>query len=338
MVCCIVVLLLPYSFVARFRALRRVRAQIVKFWRRLRHLTVRSPLFRLFVFCGKRGCCGRLSSRCRQPQALKIASTGCTEVTLLWTPHVPSMNAYHEERYICATRPVTEQSGAEGDQAQWQEIELTDDDVDVKKDGRYRAFIDKLPENTRLKVRICASNAWGRSTWSDEVSAETLARPKDGGFTGPLGLVGKSLGSDRAHYRWTQKRGEVCLKIPIGADWTGRDIRFKATSSRLEILYVPWKPGATKASNAVEDPLNPEQVLLAGPFPMRAKADEVFWEIEETSEDGRHINVQIMKAQAMDKWPCAIEGEGHPHIDVRHVRIFTQEMDALGPGGIDILE
>lgn len=64
----------------------------------------------------------------------------------------------------------------------------------------------------------------------------------------------------------------------------------------------------------------------------------MFWEIEESERDGRHIALQIAKAEAMDKWPCLIEGADHPCIDVRLVKIFTKELESIKKGGIDIFE
>lgn len=118
-----------------------------------------------------------------------------------------------------------------------------------------------------------------------------------------------------------------------------RDIRLKAFNLRIEILHVPLKVGEKKTpalDSTVPPP--PEQVLLAGAFPHRIKPDEVFWEVEENDQDGRHLAVQLAKAEAMDKWDCFIEAAGHPHIDAAMVRIYTQDMDGLGKGGIDIFE
>lgn len=240
------------------------------------------------------------------------------------------MNPFHEEVYIYATRRVEDASHSE-----WTEVKLEEDDLEFKGDNQVRAYLQKLPEYTKLQFRVCAENAWGRSPWSEEVSFQTYARPKDGGFIGPLGPAGKCLGSGRDQYRWTQKRGEVVVKVPIAADWLGRDIKFTHTPSRIEILHVPRPPGV-KTNAPVET--TPQQVILAGRFPKKVRQDEVFWDIEETDQDGRHISIQMTKAEGMDKWPCLIEEEGHPRIDERLVRIYTQEMDRLGPGGIDIFE
>lgn len=182
--------------------------------------------------------------------------------------------------------------------------------------------MDGLPEQTVVSFRICSANAWGRSEWSEEVQVETLARPNDdGGFTGPLG---PAAGDAARSYRWSQTSSELGLKVPIAADRRGRDIKFKALSTRLEIRCTV--------------PEGQPDELLVGPLHKRIKADEATWEIDENKEDGRHIVVQLTKADNMDKWPCLIDADGHPRIDTRLVRLFTKGMGMGGLGGMDIFE
>merc|ERR1711933_570919 len=103
-------------------------------------------------------------------------------------------------------------------------------------------------------------------------------------------------------------------------------IRFKAMPTRIEIQCVSV-PGGGDASG-LED-------LLVGPFPKKIKAGDVTWEIEEQDDGSRCIAAQFLKAESMEKWPCFIEGDGHPIIDTRLVKLFTQ---GLGMGGMDIFE
>ena len=108
--------------------------------------------------------------------------------------------------------------------------------------------------------------------------------------------------------------------MPIGDDWASRNIRFKLTNTSLEILHVQKVPGAPAAADAPAA----DNVLLAGTFPKKLKCpDEVIWEIEENEKEGRHIAVQMAKVEAIamerEKWPCLIEGDVHPQIDVRLV-------------------
>jgi len=326
----LVTLLLPHSLVAKVKPLRLWRSFVLKNRRRLAEIWVQTPLHRFVVFLGKKCCMGRLSSQSCQPQALKCSAKGCKDGFAIFSARLPRINPFHEERYICATRR------ADDDAEEWKEQVFEEEDLDRRKDKSFMAYLQKLPEHAKLEVRVCAENAWGRSPWSDAAKLQTRARPVDGGFTGPLGLAASSFAEEQKSYRWTQKRGEVSFKVPIGKDWPGRNIKFKSTSNRLEILHVPTPPGA-KAAAAIDEP-PPEQVLLAGRYPKKVKADEVFWDIDDYEPYGRHIDVKMTKFEAMDKWNCLLEEDGNPRIDERLVKIYTQEMDGLGKGGIDIFE
>lgn len=332
---CIVVMIVPYRLVSKVRLLRKCRGQIVSSMRRMVELTMRGPFFRLIIWCGRRGSCGRLSSQCRQPQALKMSNAGCNELTLGWKPRLPWGNAFHEESYVLASRECRSDPTAE---AAWEEIELASDDV-VEFKGSYRYYLGELPGTTRFEFRVCARNCWGRSDWSETVRGATLAHPCEGGFTGPLGPAAIGLSGGRKQYRWTQARGEVSFRVPIGEGWTSRDIRFKATTTRVEILHVPKGSAASNAaaSGAAAEAPAPESVLLAGAFPKKVKTDDVFWEIEVNELEGRHISVQMAKAEATDKWPCLVEGDAHPHIDVHLLKTFTEGLDGLGGDGGGVL-
>lgn len=332
----IALMLLPHNFVAKSKVLRKCRSEVLKSCRRMLHIWRISPLYRVAVLLGHRCFLGRLSSRCRTPEALKASAYGCSEISVTFTPRFPAVNAFHQECYVVATRASP--SSEESLEASWQERELTKEDVEIRGNGKIlKAYVNKLPAHTSLQVRICAMNCWGRGPWSEEARVVTLARPQEGGFTGPLGQAAACL-EGRKHYRWTQKRGDITLKVPIGEDWPGRDIQVKVTPTRIEILHAPCSRRPEPARGVEASPPPPEQVLLSGCFPKRVKVDEVFWEVEESEQDGRHVALQMAKAEEMDKWPCLVEGDQHPRIDVRLVRIYTKDMEALGRGGIDIFE
>eukprot|EP00929_Paragymnodinium_shiwhaense_P066858 TRINITY_DN33592_c0_g1_i1.p1 TRINITY_DN33592_c0_g1~~TRINITY_DN33592_c0_g1_i1.p1 ORF type:complete len:352 (-),score=85.46 TRINITY_DN33592_c0_g1_i1:500-1555(-) len=329
----IVILLLPNGIVSKFKVLRRSRAFAL--W--LKKVVITEGAFSVVVDIGKRALGGKASSPPCAPLSLRATATGAAEATVSFAPQLPSSNPFHEEHYICAYRELD--GSAEGTQ-NWTEVKLQEEDFAAMRasSGRLKAFLEKLPRQARLSVRACAANARGRSDWSSEVAVDLLAEPEDGGFIGPLGLAARTLETARRHYRWSQKRGEVSVKIPLAKDWPGREIQFKVTASRIEVLHAPRPAKAAGDASATEVAHTPEQVLLAGPFPKKVKVDEVFWDIDETEKDGRHIAVTMRKFQDMEKWDCLIDAEGHRKIDARLVRIYTKAMDGLGKGGIDIFE
>eukprot|EP00927_Polykrikos_kofoidii_P033995 TRINITY_DN2883_c0_g1_i3.p1 TRINITY_DN2883_c0_g1~~TRINITY_DN2883_c0_g1_i3.p1 ORF type:complete len:365 (-),score=45.20 TRINITY_DN2883_c0_g1_i3:68-1162(-) len=334
----VTVVLLPHSLVAKHAMIRKNRAIVMKSLNRIIHIWKLSPLYKISVFIGRKCLFGRLSSRCKVPYNVKAHADGTSFMVLSWSQHLPGYNAFHDERYVMATRKTSTKE--DSDTSPWCERELAEDDIDFQSKGaQMKAYIDQLPENSTLQVRVCATNCWGRSRWSEEVTVTTLARSKNGGFWGPLGKAAATLAEVRQRYHWTQKRGEVTLKVPIGETWRARDINVKVTPQRIEILHSPGagRPVRVADGLAAPPPL-PDHVLLAGSFPKRVKVDEVLWDVEEDEGDGRHIALQMMKVEEMDKWDCFVEGDAHPRIDVATVRIFTKDMEALGPRGIDILE
>eukprot|EP00448_Togula_jolla_P017013 CAMPEP_0170581424 /NCGR_PEP_ID=MMETSP0224-20130122/7030_1 /TAXON_ID=285029 /ORGANISM="Togula jolla, Strain CCCM 725" /LENGTH=356 /DNA_ID=CAMNT_0010904555 /DNA_START=31 /DNA_END=1101 /DNA_ORIENTATION=+ len=324
----IVVMVLPHSIVGQVKVLRRYRSYILKSFKRIAFLSTQGPLYRLFVWCGRRCSFGYLSSKCRPPQAMKVSPTGCSEVIAQWAPDQVALNPFHEETYVFAWRPAdakeNEQYREPGKSAswEWRERPLTSNDVESVGGKRLKYLLADLPPLARVRCRVCSVNRRGRSDWSAEVEATTLARPhEEGGFIGPLGAASSGFSESRRQYRWTQSRTEVAFKAPLGDEWKAKDIKVKVTPSRLEVLYVGQQTDG--------------EVLLAGPFPKRVKADEVFWEIETSDADGRHLSLQVTKAEQMEKWPCLIQGADHPCIDVRLVRLFTQGLDAAG---VDIFD
>lgn len=312
---CIVVLLLPNSFVGKFWILRKLKAKVLKTCRRLGQLSAKGPVFQLFVFCGRRCGRGRFASQCRAPHGLRAQSTYCSHASVAWSPRVP-LNPFHEEHYFLKHRIATD-----GPDAPWQERQLQEDDMHEVAKGRLKTVLTDLPEQALVEFQVCATNSHGRSDWSEVVQVEVLTRPNSGGgLYGPLGPAGQSCGDGR--YKWTQSPEHVHIKVPISADWKAKDLSFKSTPARLEILV-----------NKLKD--SPDGVLLAGSFPKRVKADEVFWEIEDSEEYGRCISVDMTKAETMEKWPCVVQAPGHPHVDTAFLH-FNKQMHTMG--GLDLFE
>jgi len=308
--------LLPASMVGRVKVIMRIRLLLLRRIRRAVRFFTQGPPARAVAFCGRRCCCGYLSSRCQAPTALKVTVTGCDEVMLGWAPAV-TYNPFHEETYVCAWRRAGEVEDEEA--ASWHEWPVLGEDVlESSSAKRWRTFLRGLPQQARVRLRVRAvCRRFGPGPWGEEVEALTLAHPNaDYGFTGPLGPAGGG-----GSYVWEQTKTSVAIKVPIAQDWKSRDIKFKVKPSRLEIFVV----GPTRSE--------PEE-LLVGTFPKCVTADEVFWEIDTCEELGRHVLVQMKKASQMQKWPCLLEGDAHPHIDTRFVRFFTKEAES----GFDIYE
>lgn len=319
----------------KVKLFRKLRNQLVKFCKRLVMLSMEGPFYRLLIWCGRRCSCGRISARCQPPHSLRLKATGWNEVCVTWATRKP-MNPFHEERYIISWRRIAEPSNGNENEENGITWPWTEKCVEFKTDceeiagGRLRIFLGDLLEHTRIEARICAANVYGRTEWTELQSAQTLQRPcEDGGSTGPLGLAGRG-----GQYTWTQSQNHIMIKVPIGAT-RGRDIRFKAYPSRIEVRDVSVAADSGVATGSDE--------LLVGPFPKKIKADDVTWDIEESSEGDRYISAQFEKAEGMEKWPCLIEGAGHPIIDTRLAKLFTKGLDGMGmgggmPGGIDIFE
>lgn len=323
----VVLLLLPYRVVSKVKQLRRLRAKLFRTLRRILELSAQGPFFRLFVYLGRKLSLGRLSSRCRPPHTVRAKAATSNEASVSFSPAKP-FNPFHEESYVLSYSLA--ESGKDSSNVTWLERQLDphNDCEDVStgdsKGSRLRAILDRLPEHRSVRVRVCAANIWGRGPWSDEVSVTTLANPTDdGGFSGPLAAAAiEGAGLDRTRYWWSQNKTEVSVRIPVPGDLKSKDIRFKVTASRLEVRFVQAASG---------DPVD----LLVGPWPKRIKADDTTWFIEESEKEGRHIAVQLVKAEVMEKWPCLIEADGHPQIDTGLLRFFT---NGLGTGGIDIFD
>jgi len=124
------------------------------------------------------------------------------------------------------------------------------------------------------------------------------------------------LGARRSEYRWLQTRNEVHVKIPLGPDIKGKEIKYKALPKKLELGLL----------------VNGEAVpLLHGVLAKQVNPDDVTWYIDESQEDGRHIQLTLFKTEALDKWSRVFDGPEHPEIDEHHVQFFT---NPLCPGSL----
>lgn len=258
-----------------------------------------------------------MASSCDVPRDFKVKVVSCSEVHVFFMPQLP-LNPLHEEEYILAWRL----EGAAGE-PDWNERLLSQEhrcDMGRGSD-KLKFLLRELPENSRLRLRLCCSNAHGRSKWSSEADICTLGRPsEDGGGVGPLGPAAEST---KATYMWTQTKAEVGIRIPLAVCRKGKDIRVKPFPTRIEIRCRGDGDGEDEG-----------EVLLAGPLPKKIKVDEVFWSIDEDDEKyGRHMSVQMTKAETMEKWPCLISADGHAKIDTSLLHF-----KGSGVAGLDIWE
>lgn len=306
-------MLLPKSVVAKLpKPVRWMRAKLYSWLRRARELSRDGPFYKLTIWLGRKLGRGKLSSKCQAPD-IRAKPTGSTEVQLSLTAHSP-WNPFHEECYMLSWCRQDE-----GDSPFWRE-KLFDPSCDCEKlaAGKLKFVLEGLPESTPLRVRACGVNSRGRSPWAKDISVSTLAIPsEDNGFTGPAGPAC----SDVAQYTWTQTRTEVALRIPLRLEWTAKKLKVKWTPSRVEIRCESSTNGNGRSDE-----------MLVGPLCKKIKNDEVFWTIEDTDNTyGRHLHFQMVKAEALEKWSCAIDAPGHPQIDTRALRFFDEtSLDSLG--------
>lgn len=312
MLLALLIILLPSSVASKIAPLKTVHKRLRKGARHCLRMSTQGPFYRFLVWSGRKLSVGRLSSRCAQPSKLRPCASGRSEVLVTFTPELPAWNLFHEEDYVLAWRRSLEGPG--GQAPQWHEKAYSrSDDCEELGGGRLRVFLAGLPEFAGLTLRVCAESPHGRGPWSQEAQVETLARPTDaGGFRGPLGPA--AAGGGHASYSWEQSQNEVSFKVPIG-DAKAKDLRFKSFPTRLEILRVG-------ADGATGD-------LLVGPLSKRIRSDDTTWCIAESEAEGRHIDAQLVKAEALAKWPCLIEAGGHPRVDTRDISFFVGK-DGLG--------
>lgn len=301
---------LPNSIIANVKPLRQAKKKILKTWKRGVELTLQGPVYTISVWCGKTFGAGYMSSLPRAPTHVKAETQSFNEVFFWWKPNYPRFNPFHEEHYQASWQLIDPQ---EGEDKNWHTKEFFQGNWE--EDGKkFKLGVDALPEGKKIRFRICAVNKKGRGEHSKTCEATTFSRPdKDGGFWGPLGPASRHLAEDRRKYTWTQMRGEIAVKVPLHADWKRDNISFDKTPARLIVAYLDEKGN--------------KEVLLKGAFPQRAKIDEIFWQIEETKEDGRHMIITMVKEDPLQQWSHVFEGEEHPSIDKKYVRLLTDGMD-----------
>jgi len=325
---CLTVLLLPKDLVSKIWIAKKVRSKITKSFKRMAKLSTQGPFYRLFQWCGRKGACGKLSSKCQQPQSVKLSAIGRHDATLAWNPKLP-VNPFHEETYVCAWKRADA-----GEGSSWHTKELSAHDMESEKEGkRLRVNIPELPEETRILARVCAKGSWGRGPWSEEVACTTLVEPnKGGGFEGPLGPA--ASGHKIGKYTWAQTKDELTLKVPIPSGWKAKDLSFKTLPSRLELLYVGGAAGEPRD-------------VLSGALYSKVLADDVIWEIGDDDDLGRCFMVELQKAEKVEKWAALMSDARHHRIDVKALSWFAEggaggggvsSMSPMSNGGLDIWE
>eukprot|EP00440_Ansanella_granifera_P015395 gb/GFBE01016734.1/.p1 GENE.gb/GFBE01016734.1/~~gb/GFBE01016734.1/.p1 ORF type:complete len:353 (+),score=78.47 gb/GFBE01016734.1/:1-1059(+) len=311
----IVLMFLPKKLLAKSKMLRTVRNKIARSCARVVELSMQGPFAVGIVWLGRKAFRGRLSSVPKAPVGLSLKAEGTYDVEATFSPS-KGWNPFHEENYVIAWKKADSEGGwLERHLNQHEECE--DLSGKQKKGEKYKVIVDGLPIFTALKFRMCATSYKGRGPWSREVGVTTLAVPsKDFGFTGPLGPAWEKLGGGKSEYRWLQTRNEVHIKITIGPDVRGKDIKFKALPTKLQIDF------AVDGENLR---------LLHGYLSHRINPDDAAWYIDESKEDGRHIQITLFKTEMMERWSRVFDGDEHPMIDERHVQWFV---DSLNPGSL----
>lgn len=314
----VAVMVLPNKFISSFKPIKQLKAKMLKQSKKIANLSVQGPFYRFSVWFGKKVGFGKLSSRCQPPTCIKVKPESTTEALVEWKPTLPTLNPFHEEHYICSWQHVTEdfkdeegEGVAQGFKWRSKEVILGDYEDTGK---RFKMVIDGLPPNSRIRVRVGATNKRGRGDWSNITTFRTLVAPrKDGGYYGPLGPAAKDWPEERQKYRWLQQKGSIEVKAPIPDDWKASEIKLNRTQTRLEVVRMPPDGG-------------PPQVLLSGAFKMKVKVDEVFWQIDTSKEEGRHLALDIKKDDVLKQWPSIFSGDEHPAIDPAYVRLLEDGM------------
>mmetsp|Transcript_5999 Transcript_5999/g.13917 ORF Transcript_5999/g.13917 Transcript_5999/m.13917 type:complete len:339 (+) Transcript_5999:113-1129(+) len=310
MLVCLTLLLLPKSLAASLpKPLKSARKKLLSYASRAVELSKEGPFYRVVIWAGKKFGGGGLASLC-QPPVARCKPQGSSEVGVTLTPTLPR-NPFHVESYVVSYKQA-------GREESWREkaVDAENDCEKVTMSGgggsKLKTFLERLPERTKMEVRACAVNAKGRSPWSGVVEVETMARPNaDGGCTEKL----ECPIDDIKEYMWTQTRTEVFIKLPVPERVKARNIKFKCTGAMISI--------------EIEDGGNTHKILSA-PLHKRVRADEVFWTIEESDKHlGRHLSVQMLKAKAIEKWPCFLDRPGQTQIDVGLLRFFTGEPENM---------
>eukprot|EP00434_Breviolum_minutum_P019852 symbB.v1.2.017518.t1/scaffold1370.1/size122994/9 len=305
----VILLLLPKKVLSKSKLVRSARNRLVRWLHRMVELSMQGPLVLGSVWLGRKLGRGRLSSVPKAPHAVSAKADSQFDVSMKFSPTL-GWNLIHEENYVVSfARDGTDDTDCE------------DLSGNLKKGDRFKVVIQELPTFTRVKFRVCAVSYWGRGPWSKEVCVTTMAKPsKDLGFTGLLGPAWEKTGSGKKEYTWIQTRNEVHVRIAIGKDIRGKDVRFKAQPHRLQVdLAVGTEVLA----------------LLHGTLAHRINSDDATWYIDESKDDGRFIQITIFKLEALERWTRVFEGDEHPEVDPRNVQFFV---DPLNPGSLGDLD
>lgn len=307
-VCCLLcstvtILNLPTSWVRRLpKYLRCLHLKGIVCARRFRELSVEGPFYKLFVWSGQKVGRGILSSKCRTP-SIRVKATGSGEVQITISPKLPKFNPFHQETYILSWVPTSTPE-------QWHTKNVEPKgDCEKVGDGKLKTFIDALPQNKEIFVRVAANNYWGTDVWSESVVVETLRQPSDEwGATGPV------IGFENLQYVWSQTRADVFIRIPVKPDVAASQLTVQCTGTKLTIRQT------AEGSE--------QKTLLNGSLDKAVQADEMYWTIEEPSKKHcRHLLVQLPKAEALSKWKCLLQG--HPKIDTNVIIWFTETSEPL---------
>lgn len=202
-----------------------------------------SLLFRLFAYCSRCLCCGRLSSPCRVPHSLRAQAVTRSDVVLWWTPApVIPRNVFHEEEYLVAWRPLKKESTTDASEnadesaaasrelAQWTDLVWTEvfmegvEPADEEGKGQRRtALLQDLPEGGAVRVRICAVSRCGRSEWcKEEIEVELLEQEK---------LTERQMAKGIGRSRLVASDGRLCIQCRTPQQ-TGSPLEFAVVACR----------------------------------------------------------------------------------------------------------
>ena len=89
---------------------------------------------------------------------------------------------------------------------------------------------------------------------------------------------------------WTQTPKEVAIVLPLPAGAKGKDVKYKLTSKRVELIVLG-------------------QTLLTGDFFYAVKPDDSTWELEDAPGGGRQIRLGLIKVKPNQPWDCCFLDE-----------------------------
>lgn len=165
----------------------RLREHVRRVLRQFLHLTAQGPIFKCLAAVLRKCSFGLLASRCRPPHSLQAEALGRGRLLLQWTAVPPEGgNIFHEEQYHCAWSRLAGAGAGDddrgpGSRSGWQlrplaarrcDEVLSDSCGGCSRGGhgsdRFVALLDELPRDGCVRIRLCAINSRGQSTWSKE--------------------------------------------------------------------------------------------------------------------------------------------------------------------------